>query len=474
MVDQFDHRAKAVRAENAYCPKTRSLLRLGLRRASIVSAPAGPMRPRVGHAFAWIPTRHHGHSPLNALTRPGIEGSWTRHWGMAAQPRERSVDKTESRTRHRLGPFRSRPRHFWPALRFLLGIGIVGVALWVLGSHRDELSGLSVVFQRFNWWWVPPAIVAEMASFVCFAGLQHELLKSGGLDAPRGPLLKMTFASQALTNSLPGGSAASAVYGFRWFRRFGADNTLAAWSLAGTLVGSVVSLSLVATAGLALATGEGASLDLIPVILGAFLMTVAVGALFVYERPLVIVVTWAIRASRAVVGRPRGDTAAQIERIVQWVTTVRLGWPQITNVVLWGAANWLFDCACFAMMFLAVDSSIPWKGLLLAYGAGQLAATLPITPGGLGAVEGSITIALVAFGGSRATTVDAVLIYRIISFWLVLVIGWVLCGELALQVRRGRWSLHPLTAHVEAGLAADPDSATSSAKGVETSPSVGP
>jgi uncharacterized membrane protein YbhN (UPF0104 family) len=391
---------------------------------------------------------------------------------MAAQPHERSLDKAESRTRHRAGSFRLILHRFWPALRFLIGIGIVAVALWVLTSHRDELSGLSKVFQHLNWWWFPPAIVAEMASFVCFAGVQHELLKSGGLDVPRGPLLKMTFASQALTNSLPAGGAASAVYGFRWFRRFGADDTLAAWSLAGTLVASFVSLSLVATAGLALATGEGASLDLIPVILGAFVMTVAVGALFVYERPLVIVVTWAIRASRSIVGRPRGDVEAQIQRIVRWVTSVRLGWRQITNVLLWGTANWLFDCACFAMMFLAIDSSIPWTGLLLAYGAGQLAATLPITPGGLGAVEGSITIALVAFGGPRVTTVDAVLIYRIISFWLVLVIGWVLCGELALQVRRGRWSLHPLTTHVEAGPEADPDPGTLSTKGVETSSEV--
>ena len=61
---------------------------------------------------------------------------------------------------------------------------------------------------------------------------------------------------------------------------------------------------------------------------------------------------------------------------------------------------------------LAVGSSVPWKGLLLAYGAGQLAANLPITPGGLGAVEGSITIALVAFGGGRSVTVEAVLLYH--------------------------------------------------------------
>ena len=359
-------------------------------------------------------------------------------------------------------------------MRILLTLGLIAVAVWVVSSHRDELSGLSDVFRHLKWWWVPPAIVAEMASFVCFAGMQYELLKSGGLNAPKGPLLKMTLASQALTNSLPGGSAASAVYGFRWFRRFGADSTLAGWSMVGILVASIASLSLVATAGLALATDAGASFDLIPVIIGAFLLTVAVGALFVYERPLSLVVSWAVRASRSIVGRPRGDAAEQIQYVIGWVTTVRLGWRQISTIVLWGSANWLFDCACFAMMFLAVDSTIPWKGLLLAYGAGQLAATLPITPGGLGAVEGSITIALVAFGGARVTTVDAVLMYRVISFWLVLVVGWALWGELALEVRRGRWSRQARTAPVEAGARSDLASKPFSTMAVETSSAVGP
>jgi putative heme transporter len=359
-------------------------------------------------------------------------------------------------------------RRVWPVLRFLLGIGIVALAVWALSSHRGELSGFSAVFGNLKWWWIPPALVVELASFVCFAGLQYEFLRCGGLLAPEGPLLKMTFASQAITNSFPGGTAFSAVYGFRWFRRFGADDTLAAWSLAGTVVASVVSLALVATAGLALATGEGASLDLIPVIVGVFVITLAIGALFVYERPLAAVVTWGIRASRKLVGRPRGDLAAEIQRIVQMVTAVRLRPRQVITILLWGLANWLFDCACFAMMFLAVNATIPWKGLLLAYGAGQLAATLPITPGGLGVVEGSITIALVAFGGSQVSTVDAVLMYRVISFWLVLVVGWGLWGQLAFQVRRGRWSRAAMEAPVEAELGPDGVAEPTSTSSVET------
>jgi hypothetical protein len=281
--------------------------------------------------------------------------------------------------------------------------------------------------------------------------MQRELLLAGKLPPPWWTLFKLTFGSQALTNSLPIGNAVATVYGFRWFRRFGADNTLAVWTLAGTLVAALVSLSLVAVIGLAMATEAGASLDLVPVLIGVFAVTLAIGSMFVYERPLHLLVTGGLRLSVAVTGRPRGDTSEQIARIMAWMTAVRLSWTQIGRVIGWGTTNWLFDCACFAMMFPAIHAPIPWDGLLLAYGAGQLAATLPITPGGLGVVEGSITIALVAFGGAETSTAYAVLLYRLISFWFILALGWLLIGEMALEVRRGRWRRSAMAAPVEAG-----------------------
>lgn len=348
-------------------------------------------------------------------------------------------------------------RRTWPVTRYVVGLAIVAISAWVLASHTDELSGFSGVVDNLNWSWVVAGVGLEALSFACFAQMQRTLLRCGGLETRFVPVAKLTYAAQALANSLPGGTAISAIYGFRWFRRFGADSVLAAWSAVGTIIAAAVSLSLIATAGLALATSEGVSFDLIPAIVGTFLVTIAVGALFVYERPLFRVLSAALGASQSVTGRPRGDTSARVDRIMRSVNAVRLGWRQLSRIVLWGTANWLFDCGCFAVMFLAIHSSIPWKGLLLAYGAGQLATALPITPGGLGAVEGSITIALVEFGGAQTPTVDAVLLYRLVSFWLVLVIGWALCGELALEVRAGRWSKRALATTVSAGL--EPDSA---------------
>ncbi len=336
----------------------------------------------------------------------------------------------------------------WPFVRFGLGMAVLAVVVWVVSAHTSELTGFSSVLAHLNWWLIPPAVLAELGSFVCFAGMQYELLRSGGLGAPKVPLLGTTLAAQAMANSLPGGNAPSVVYSFRWYRRFGADATLATWALAGTLVASFVSLSLLATVGLALATGEGASLDLVPVVVGALGITVAVGVVFVYERPLTLVVSWSMRLTHRFFRWPRGDVTAQVHGVINRVRSVRLTTAQVARIVSWALMNWVLDCACFAMMFTAVHFGIPWKGLLLAYGAGQMAATLPITPGGLGAVEGSITIALVEFGGAQGATVDAVLMYRLISFWLVLAVGWVWWGFLASQVRRGVWNRSAMEAPI--------------------------
>ncbi len=90
----------------------------------------------------------------------------------------------------------------------------------------------------------------------------------------------------------------------------------------------------------------------------------------------------------------------------------------------YAAGNWVLDCLCLTLALAAVGAPVPWDGLLLAYAAAQLATNLPITPGGLGVVEGSMTVALVAFGGGQESTVAAVLLYRILSFWLLLPVGW--------------------------------------------------
>ncbi len=333
-----------------------------------------------------------------------------------------------------------RLRRWWPILRWVVAVVVVVLIYDQLAGHRAELSGLGYVVDHLQWWWLPAAVVIEGASLVAFAGVQAKLLATAGVATPPRTLIGLTLASQAIANSIPGGPAVSAVYAFRWYRRLGADDPVAAWALVGTAVTAFLSLALVTSAGLVLAFGEGVSYDLIPVVVGVLLLTVAAGVLFVYEHPLAVAIERVLRLSRRVIGRPRGDLEQQIVDVVERVTAVRLRWREALSVLCWGLGNWLCDCSCLALCFLVVGDSIPWRALLLAYGVGMLAANLPITPGGLGAVTASITVALESLTGFRPTTIYAILMYRLISFWGELVLGWLSFAWGAREVRRGKWS----------------------------------
>ena len=271
---------------------------------------------------------------------------------------------------------------------------------------------------------------------MAFAQMQGKLLSSGGVSIHQGRLVAMTAAAGSIASSIPAGPAVSSVFAYRQYRRHGADEALAGWTLIATLVTSALGLSLLATAGLALAERQGAAFDLIGVTVGVLFVTVIATAVLWQRRALSRVGLAILRFLRRMTGHPRRHEAEVLAGIMSRLGRVSLGWRDFTTALAWSVANWSFDCACLACGYLAVHAGIPWRALLLAYGAGQLASNLPITPGGLGVVEGSLTIALVAYGGAQASTVGAVLLYRIVSFWGFLPVGWLSYLGIVLRDRR--------------------------------------
>ena len=70
----------------------------------------------------------------------------------------------------------------------------------------------------------------------------------------------------------------------------------------------------------------------------------------------------------------------------------------------------------------------------MGYLIGQLGGLLPI-PGGVGGIDGGLIGTLVVYGAPAAATTAAVLAYRLILFWLPLLLGtvafWTLRRRLA-------------------------------------------
>jgi uncharacterized membrane protein YbhN (UPF0104 family) len=62
--------------------------------------------------------------------------------------------------------------------------------------------------------------------------------------------------------------------------------------------------------------------------------------------------------------------------------------------------------------------------LLLGYTAGMAAAGISLLPGGIGAVDTAMVLAMVAGGIPAAAALPAILLYRLISLVAVVAAGW--------------------------------------------------
>jgi len=79
---------------------------------------------------------------------------------------------------------------------------------------------------------------------------------------------------------------------------------------------------------------------------------------------------------------------------------------------------------------------VPWDKLLLVWSAGAAAASLSPTPYGLGVVDIALITALTRAGLAAPEAVGAVLLYRIITFKILVTFGWIGYHRLRDHTRR--------------------------------------
>src|SRR3954466_6819565 len=72
----------------------------------------------------------------------------------------------------------------------------------------------------------------------------------------------------------------------------------------------------------------------------------------------------------------------------------------------------------------AMGQTISLRGVVVAYTVGQLVSVIPILPGGGGTIEATMSAGLVLAGGAGAAVIAAVLLYRIVSAWALVPLGW--------------------------------------------------
>jgi putative heme transporter len=318
------------------------------------------------------------------------------------------------------------------------GIVVIAVAvLAVAAVERSRLAGSLTTLARLHWTWLPAGILLEAASMAAFTAMFRRLLAAGRVQPRRVRLLATIYAANAMSVSVPlAGPGLAAAYLFRRFSRLGAGALLAGWVLlAGGVISAATWLLVLIVGGLA--SGHTVALAVaVPLVTLAVILTAMI--VVAARRPrlraaLEKYLAQSLKHGARLLRWPATDSRSAVRAWTERFGALRLSpssWALAAGDAL---VNWIADAAVLAVSILAVGAAIPWRDLLLVYLAGITAQGLSLTPGGLAITEGAISVSLVASGLRVGQAVTAAVLYRLISFWLVAAVGWLIL--LVLRVR---------------------------------------
>jgi uncharacterized protein (TIRG00374 family) len=308
-------------------------------------------------------------------------------------------------------------------------VAIVAAFALLIVSRRHALSVALTRLGHSHWTWIPLAIGLESASMVTFALMQRRLLRAGGKDVGKRPMMATVFAANALSVSVPmAGPEIGAAFIYRRLKGQGADTALASWCLVvGGLVSWVAAIVVLGVGGALseniLVVGLALLAGLLAVSAGAVVhkMLGREGVTSRWERPI----GWLVRQVNRFRSEPVEQPTEALRGWLRGLRSLRLTPAEWSRVGLLGLSNWVADAGVLAMSILAIGAPVPWRTLLLVYGLATVVGSLGITPGGIGLVEGTLCLGLVSTGIPAALALAAVVLYRLVSFWLVMAAGWI-------------------------------------------------
>ncbi|MFE1963183.1 lysylphosphatidylglycerol synthase domain-containing protein [Streptomyces sp. NPDC059479] len=303
--------------------------------------------------------------------------------------------------------------------RTLISFIAGAIAAYFLLTQLTQLDFNTVVSQA-HWGWVAAAAAFSLLSYVAAS---MSLL---GFVPERVPFRK-TVAAQ-VAGSFVKIVAPAAVGGValntRFLQRAGVRPGLAVASVgASQLFGLGSHILLLLSFGYLTGTEKSASLTPSRTVI-AGLLTVAV---------LVLVVTAIPFLRKFVVTRLRSLFAGVVPRMLDVL--------QRPLKLLTGIGGMLLLTCVFVMCLDASirafdngNQQLSYASIAVVFLAGSALGSAAPTPGGVGAIEGALTLGLIAVGLPKEIAAPAVLLYRLLTLWLPVLPGWVCFSHLT---RRG-------------------------------------
>jgi uncharacterized protein (TIRG00374 family) len=263
------------------------------------------------------------------------------------------------------------------------------------------------------------AVVLELASIACYSALSRVTLNR--TTRPNYlTILRIDVATEGVNNTVPGGGPTATAVKFRLLTLAGAS---AANAITGTTVEiatSVLTLGGLLGAAIALsaASMNGNPEYIVAAVVVAGVAGLSGAALLLLTRHRAATIAFVGRWAHRVPWVSEDAAVAFLGTVADHLHEYHAKPGRLAVAVGWAAANWLLDAGALWVFLVAFGFTIDPLRLVVAYGLACLVGLLPITPGGLGIIEGVLVPAIVGFGTPHGVAVLAVLTWRLVQFWI--------------------------------------------------------
>ena len=279
------------------------------------------------------------------------------------------------------------------------------VAAWTLLAQLD-FQQVSAAVSQANIWWMLAALAFSVATYVG-AGLTLVAFSPERLSLWRST--EVHLASAVVSLVAPAGVGGAAI-NLRFLNRKGVPTAVGVATVALVQVVQFI-VTVVLLVVLAAMTGQSTGLTL-----PSGWVLVAAGAIVV------------VAAVVLVIPQARTWAWAKIE------PTYRQVWPRLVWVMsnpmrlALGVGGALMLSLSYILSFSAslwsFGYTVPFAVLAITYLASNTVGSIVPSPGGIGPVELALTAGLVAAGVPYGVALSTAIVYRLVTFWIPIPVGW--------------------------------------------------
>mgnify|MGYP000871962864 CR=1 FL=1 len=279
------------------------------------------------------------------------------------------------------------------------------VAVWTLLAQLD-FQQVSAAVSQANIWWMLAALFFSVATYVG-AGLTLVAFSPERLSLWRST--EVHLASAVVSLVAPAGVGGAAI-NLRFLNRKGVPTAVGVATVALVQVVQFI-VTVVLLVVLAAMTGQSTGLTL-----PSGWVLVAAGAVVV-----VAAVVLTIPKARTWAWAKIEPTYRQVWPRLVWVMSNPVRLALGVGGALMLSLSYILS---FSASLWAFGYTVPFAVLAITYLASNTVGSIVPSPGGIGPVELALTAGLVAAGVPYGVALSTAIVYRLVTFWIPIPVGW--------------------------------------------------